>query len=930
MSQLQETTGSSGGNEEKREFPDDRIFKESVAQSFERMNVQMNDFRDELDVLRGMRNEITRFMEEMRRDREDRNRRNDGGANVGNQNRNEGRFRAEHRNEGYEEAEWNDDEYDEAYDYGNYHYGGRGHRPPRGRGPRGRRGGRNFRLGDHWDRDGNEERVDGNLASIKMQIPPFHGKDNPEVYLEWERQVELIFECHHYSEEKKVKLAAVEFKEYAIVWWDQLLSRRRRNGQRTVETWDEMKGILRNRFVPPYYHRELLQRLQKLTQGTKSVEEYYKAMEIALIRADVEEDREATMVRFLNGLNPEIANIVELQPCVEVEDMLQMALKVEKQLKRKNVARYAPANHSAPRSNWKSNWSAPSRVEKEVPKFKKEEWKGKEKVEEKNKGVPTRTRELKCFKCLGNGHYASQCPNKRVMVVRENGELESEEEREEESDNVDEHEDDCYDEGDQPPMDGNILVTMRTLSAQVSMECGDEMQRENIFHTRCLVNDKLCSVIVDGGSCCNVASSLLVDKLGLPTTTHPKPYGLQWLNDCGKLRVTKQVVVPFTIGKYNDEVLCDVVPMVATHLLLGRPWQYDRSVVHDGRKNRYTVTKEGRTYSLLPMTPGQVHEDQMRILRSIEEKKETWREKLREAELDESEKKEKREEKERKRETKEKKMRTNEKKESSGQKESGEKRMSLYVKEREVREALHSGRPLCVLMYKEVNLCVTDLDSHLPSDALSLIQEYEDVFPNELPPGLPPIRGIEHQIDLVPGAQIPNRPAYRTNPKETKELQRQVEELMEKGYVRESMSPCAVPVLLVPKKDGSYRMCVDCRAINKITVKYRHPIPRLDDMLDGLHGASVFSKIDLKSGYHQIRMKIGDEWKTAFKTKYGLYEWMVMPFGLTNAPSTFMRLMNHVLRNFIGKFVVVYFDDILIYSSNIDEHLHHLRLVFDV
>jgi len=219
--------------------------------------------------------------------------------------------------------------------------------------------------------------------------------------------------------------------------------------------------------------------------------------------------------------------------------------------------------------------------------------------------------------------------------------------------------------------------------------------------------------------------------------------------------------------------------------------------------------------------------------------------------------------------------------------------------ENKIEKILLSEQPSGLLLCKGTLTCSATLVEvcELPPQVKRLLKEFGDVFLKGRPIGLPSFRGIEHQINLVPGASLPNRLAYTTNPKETKEIESQVHELLEKDWVQKSLSPCVVPIFLVPKKDGKWRMCCDFRAINNNTNKYRHPIPRLDDMLDELHRFTIFFKIDLKSGYHQIRIKEGDKWKTTFKTKFGLYEWLVMPFGLTNAPNTFMRLINHVLRD---------------------------------
>ena len=211
----------------------------------------------------------------------------------------------------------------------------------------------------------------------------------------------------------------------------------------------------------------------------------------------------------------------------------------------------------------------------------------------------------------------------------------------------------------------------------------------------------------------------------------------------------------------------------------------------------------------------------------------------------------------------------------------------------------------------------------------SLLSDYADLFPDDLPDALPPRRNVDHQIILVPGSRPTARRYYRMPPSELAELRKVLDNLLDKGLIRPSSSAFAAPVLFVNKPDGTLRFCCDYRALNNITIKNRYPLPDMNEQLDRLRDAVYFSKLDLQSGYYQLRIADDDVPKTAFTSRYGSYEWLVMPFGLCNAPASFQRLMNDALRDFLDRFVIVYLDDILIYSPSMEEHQKHVRQVLD-
>jgi hypothetical protein len=295
---------------------------------------------------------------------------------------------------------------------------------------------------------------------------------------------------------------------------------------------------------------------------------------------------------------------------------------------------------------------------------------------------------------------------------------------------------------------------MRKVLLTPEKEVESSVQGNRLFRAAYKTKDRVCKVIVDSGSTDNLISTEMVEKMELETTDHPSPYKVLWLQKGHQVTVTKQCLVEFKIVGYNDKILCDVISMDVCHLLLGRPWKYDRNVIHDGRMNTYTLEKNGRTHMFLPIKDKEVKPEVSNTVLLM-----------------------------------------------SG------KELLTKVKKKEDPQFIVVRKPKIVLTSTRVD--------YFPEEVQELLGEFDDIVVDALPHSLLLIRGVSHHIDLIPEASFPNKATYRLTPQENEEVKRQVQDLLDKGLVRESLSPCAIPTVLSPKKDGGWKMCTDSRAIKK-------------------------------------------------------------------------------------------------------------------
>ncbi|GJR51812.1 uncharacterized protein Tco_1402333 [Tanacetum coccineum] len=468
-------------------------------------------------------------------------------------------------------------------------------------------------------RFGHRGAADFDYRQQAKDVLTFHGSMNVKDFLDWMSELDTFFKFYEIPMDNRVNLVAYKLKGGAQSWWKNLQTVRERQGKLPIVSWERMERELRRRFLPPNHDQILFNLLQNCAQGNRSVEVYTAEFHRLSSRNDLSETESQQVTRYINGLRPEIQDRISLVPVYTLDDAYNLAIRAENQLAKNNRSTLFPStNRNKFVSNAGQSTSKPEGSES-VQKLStlgtgkptgtlvsKSTSTNSYARPEKSSSTNPYARPVigKCFKCGAPGHRSSECRatgGKINLTTREDDYDEGEEERFDE-----EIETDVCHPADE--LDGNLyandeysskLCVIRRI--MLAPKLVEKSQRHNLFRTRCVIHQRVFDVIIDSGSTENIVSRDIVQRLKIPTEKHPNPYRIGWIKSVGEIKVTERCKIPFEIGKYKDEVTCDIVDMDACHILLGRPWEYDVNAIHKGKENTYSFIINGVKKVLVPL-----------------------------------------------------------------------------------------------------------------------------------------------------------------------------------------------------------------------------------------------------------------------------------------------------------------------------------------